>query len=131
MSIVPLVNAFPIVGSAAVNVSVTVKPCAPNTSTVICAINCSSAKSLLPMESCAPLPLVWVPVGHVCVVLPLLVALLVGLFPPPHAARVPGIAIAITASSLRLMDVFLRMSLTVLTVDLFWDCDALNHREPP
>src|ERR1022692_5027254 len=110
MSIVPSLSAVPIALSAALNVLVTVKPCAPSTSTVIWAINCSSAKDLLPMETVAPLPLVCVPVGHTDVVPGLVDGLLpVPEFPPPHAARVPGIASAMTASSLRLMDVFLHM----------------------
>jgi hypothetical protein len=95
--------------SPALKVFVMVNPCAPRTSAVICAINCSSAKGLLPIESVAPPPLVCVPVGQVDVGAALPDGLLPPVFPPPHATRVPGIAIAMTASSLRFMDVFLHM----------------------
>jgi hypothetical protein len=64
---------------------------------------------LLPIDSVVPLPLVFEPDGHVDVVPALVVGLPPPEFPPPHAARVPGIASAMTASSLRLMDVFLHV----------------------
>jgi hypothetical protein len=102
-------SAVPIALSAALKVLLTVNPCAPSTSTVICAINCSSAKDLLPIERVAPLTLVCDPLGHVDVVPALVDGVPPPEFPPPHAARVPGIATAMTASSLRLMDVFLHM----------------------
>src|ERR1700692_1789032 len=109
MSIVPLLSAVPIALSAALKVFVMVKPCAPSTSAVIWAINCSSANGLLPIDSVAPLPLVLEPVGHVDVVPAVVDGLPPPEFPPPHAARVPGIASAMTASSLRFMDLFLHV----------------------
>src|SRR6202011_3595370 len=89
------------------------------------ASSCSSANALLPIETCAPLPLVPLPVGH-----PVVVALLllpVPVFPPPHAASAAGNAINKMARTLR----FIAASSIFSSAGARWDCNAFHQGERP